>query len=239
MTGIVLNVVIGLVTSMLSGGTVWVWQRQARRRVLRRKAGFFGIMPGDPCIVVMNNKWDAPGTAQHRDVQAVLKAALLAAEQGCEVTMRSSDEFRGSNGGSVEFCIGSPENGSNVRTGGHLRHNLPGVTVHPFDEPGLSMAIEIGGEVFGWDRGEQEHALVAKFVPPGAQRPVVLISGQTSLANHAAVHYLMTSWRDLAARLDDTERFCVVLRIDSIRTYGFHGAAFARDVTASAFRAVA
>ncbi|MEV6804751.1 hypothetical protein ACH4NF_16755 [Streptomyces sp. NPDC017248] len=237
MTGILLNIVIGLVTSTLSGGAVWLWQRHARRRFLRRKARFFGIVPGDPCIVVMNNKWDAPGSAQHRDVQALLKAATLATELGCEVTMRSSDEFRGSNGAAVEFCIGSPENGSNVRTGGHLRHNLPGVTVHPFDAPGLSMAIEAGGEVFPWRRGDQEHALVAKFVPPGARRPVVLVSGQTSMANHAAVHYLLTSWRELAARLATTERFCLVVRVESIGTYGFHGGTLARDVSAVAFRA--
>ncbi|MDC2960392.1 hypothetical protein PO587_38800 [Streptomyces gilvifuscus] len=235
MTGIVLNVVIGLVTSMLSGSSVWLWQRHARRRFLRRKARFFGIVPGDVCIVVMNNKWNAPGSAQHRDVQAMLKAAMLAAELGCEVTMRSSDEFRGSNGSAVEFCIGSPENGSNVRTGGHLRHNLPGVTVHPFGTPGLSMAIEVGGEVFSWDRGEREHALVAKFHPPGAQRPVVLISGQSSVANHAAMHYLLTSWKELAALLHATERFCFIVRVESIGTYDFYGGTLARDVSAVAF----
>ncbi|MDL5206356.1 hypothetical protein [Streptomyces sp. ALI-76-A] len=154
MADVALNLAIGLVPSLISGGAVWVWQRHGRRRRLREKTRFFGLRPGDTCIVVLNNKWNAPGSTQHHDVPAMLEAALLAREMGCAVSMRSSDEFRGSNGSCAEFCLGGPEGVSNVRTRGHLRHNLPGVTVHPFDSPTAPMAIEVGGEVYRWDRGE-------------------------------------------------------------------------------------
>lgn len=235
--GVTLNVAIGLLTSMLSATFVWLWQRGRNARALHRKAQFFGMRPGETCVIVMNHKWDRPGVAAHHDVQAMVEAVVLARDLGCEVKMRISGEFRGSNGSSAEFCVGGPENGSNVRTAGHLEHNLPGVEARPFSDRPDSMAIVVGGETFLWERGRREHVLVAKFRPPSATRPVFVVCGQSSVTNHAAMVFLRRSHRELAARLASTERFCVVLRVESIATYGAQGAVLARDVSASAFEA--
>ncbi|MFD8213168.1 hypothetical protein ACFV2U_05410 [Streptomyces sp. NPDC059697] len=235
MAGVALNIVVGLVTSVLSGGLVWIWQRVGTTRDQRRRCAFFGLEPGGTCIVVMNNQWNKPGSTEHHDVQAMIEAVVLARRTGCEVITRSSDEFRDGNGDAVEFCIGGPENGSNVRTGGHLAHNLPGVVIQPFSDRPNSMAIDVGGDSFPRDRGNEEHVLVAKFTPTGAGRPVILVCGQSAITNHAAMYFLNQSYRRLAARVATTERFCLVLRVGSIRTYGFRAVELARDVSAAAF----
>ncbi|TXS54141.1 hypothetical protein EAO75_07025 [Streptomyces sp. uw30] len=235
MAGLTLNVAIGLLTSMLSAAFVWLWHHGRKARALHRMAGFFGMRPGETCIVVMNHKWDRPGVAAHHDVQAMVEAVVLARELGCEVSMRVSGEFRDSNGPCAEFCIGGPENGSNVRTAGHLEHNVPGVELRPFSDRPDSMAFVVGGETFPWERGQREYALVAKFRPPSATRPVFVVCGQSAVANHAAMLFLRRSHRELSARLASTERFCVLLRIEAIPTYGVQGAVLARDVSASAF----
>jgi hypothetical protein len=97
------------------------------------------------------------------------------------------------------------------------------------------MAIVVGGESFLRQRGREEHVLVAKFRPPGARRPVFVICGQTPVTNHAAMVFLRRSHRRLARELAGTDRFCVVLRVESIPTYGAHAAVLARDVSAAAF----
>jgi hypothetical protein len=235
--GTVLNIVIGLVTSGLGGGAVWVWQRGKYSREFRRRTRFFGTSPGGTCIIVMNNKHGRPGSTHHHDVQAMIETTILAYELRCKITVKPSDEFRGSNEDSVEFCIGGPAHGSNVRTAGHLAHSLPGVIVHPFSEEMHSLTIEVGNESYRWDRGNDEYALIAKFITPGARRPVILVCGQSALTNRAAVHYLRHSYRRIADSVASVDRFCVIVKVSSIRTYAFQGATFESDVSAAAFRA--
>jgi hypothetical protein len=88
-----LNIVIGLVTSVLSGTAVLVWRRAASSRVLHRKAAFFGLRPGRRCLIVMNNHWQLPGSASHDDVHVMLEIAALAHEAGCPITVTSSDAY--------------------------------------------------------------------------------------------------------------------------------------------------
>jgi hypothetical protein len=80
-----LNIAIGLVTSVLSGTAVLLWRRAASSRILHRKAEFFGLRAGSPCLIVMNNHWQLPGSASHDDVQVMLEIAALAYEAGCSV----------------------------------------------------------------------------------------------------------------------------------------------------------
>lgn len=235
MTGVTLNIVIGLLTSALSGSAVWLWERGRNTQLSRGRSRFFGTRPGETCVIVMNNQWDRPGTTSHHDVQAMIEIAVLIREMNCAVSVKSSDQFREGNDACVEFCVGGPENGSNVRTAGHLAHNLPGVTIRPFSETPDSLTIAVGGESFPWARGNQEYVLVAKFLPPAASKPVILICGQSALTNHAAAVFLRSSHRRLTRVLETTDRFCVVLRVEAIPTYGFHGTVLARDVTDAAF----
>ncbi|GAA3539116.1 hypothetical protein [Streptomyces osmaniensis] len=124
----VANIGIGLVTSLLGGVFVWLWERTKRTREVNRRAAFFGVRPGQTCLIVLGNKYNAPGTAHYRDVRAVVELSLLAGELGCKVAVESGD-FRGSNGDRTEFCVGGPSGGANIRTGGHLAAHLPGVTM--------------------------------------------------------------------------------------------------------------
>jgi hypothetical protein len=232
---VVLNIAIGLLTSCLSGGAVWLWQRGKHSREFRARSRFFGSKPGGTCLIVMNNKHGAPGSTHHSDVQALLEAAVLAHELGCDSAVRSSDEFRGSSTDAVEFCIGGPL-GSNVRTAGHLAHSLPGVTVHPYEDEENRLTIDVGHRSFPWDKGTEEYVLIAKFLPPGARWPVVLICGQSAVTNHAGMYYLRRSYHEIADAVSSPSRFCVMVKVSSIPTYAHQGAALASDVTDLAFR---
>lgn len=229
------NIVIGLVTSLLGGGFVWLWERAKKARAVNRRAAFFGVRPGETCLIVLGNKHDAPGTAHYRDVRAVIELTLLIGELGCKAAVESG-AFRGGNDDRTEFCVGGPAGGSNLRTGGHLTAHLPGVTVHPYDGTRPeSVAIEVGGEKFLFDRGNQEYALVAKFTPAESSRPVFVVCGQSSVTNLAAVHYLRREYAHVAERLPSVDRFCLLIRVTDIGTYEYHRATLERDVTASAF----
>ncbi|WP_246204521.1 hypothetical protein [Streptomyces tailanensis] len=232
---VMVNIAVGLVTSVISGSCVWLWQRGKQARALRRKAAFFGIAPGGECLIVMNDKYDRPGSAAHRDVRAMIEVATLASELGCQVSVESSNVFRGSNDGRTEFCIGGPWSGSNLRTGGHLTAHVPGVAWRPFGQGPDSNAIVVGDKRFTWDRGNEEYALVAKFTPPESTRPVFLVCGQSSLANHAAVHFLKRAHKELTRVVSSIDRFCIVVRVSSIATYGFQRTGLEGDVTAAAF----
>ncbi|MFE4575418.1 hypothetical protein [Streptomyces chartreusis] len=231
----VANIGIGLVTSLLGGVFVWLWDRTKRTREVNRRAAFFGVRPGQTCLIVLGNKYNAPGTAHYRDVRAVVELSLLAGELGCKVAVESGD-FRGSNGDRTEFCVGGPSGGANIRTGGHLAAHLPGVTIHAYDATlPDSMAIEVGGEKFRCDRGTQEYALVAKFQPAESTSPVFLVSGQTSVGNLAAIHFLRREYANVAGRLSSLERFCLLIKVSDIGTYEFHRAELEREVSAAAF----
>ncbi|WP_317444290.1 hypothetical protein [Streptomyces collinus] len=229
------NIAIGLVTSLLGGVAVWLWERVKRARVANKQAALFGVLPGQTCLFVVGNKYNSPGTTHQRDVRAVVELALLVGELGCQVMVESGD-FRGGNGDRTEFCVGGPSGGANIRTSGHLAAHLPGVVIHPYSATHSdSVAIEVDGEKFLFDRGNHEYALVAKFTPAESTCPVFLVAGQTSVANLAAIHFLRREYMKVYRQLSSMERFCLIIKVSDIRTYDFHRAEIEREVTASAF----
>ncbi|MGW2049500.1 hypothetical protein ACWCPF_30610 [Streptomyces sp. NPDC001858] len=230
-----MNIAIGLVTSLLGGGFVWLQERAKRARAVNRRAAFFGVRPGQTCLIVLGNKYNSPATAHYRDIRAVVELALLAGELGCHVSVESGN-FRGSNDGRTEFCVGGPTGGANNRTGGHLAAHLPGVFIHPYDDTRQdSVAIEVGREKYLFDRGNQEYALVAKFTPEESSCPVFLVAGQTSVANLAAIHFLRREYAQVAKQLSSVERFCVLVKVSNIETYEHYRAELECEVTAAAF----
>lgn len=226
---------MGLATSVIGGACVWLWERGKNARVLRRRAAFFGLVPGETCLLVIGNKYNVRGAATHKDIRAVIEVATLASQIGCDTVIESSDDFRGSNGDRTEYCIGGPLGAANVRTGGHLAAHLPGVRILPYGADPESAAIAVGEHRFLFEHDRVEHTLVAKFTPPEATRPVVVICGQSSLANQAAIHHLTRNYREVAGRLASIERFCIVIKVSDIGTYGYQRAHFLRDVTPEAF----
>jgi hypothetical protein len=234
MSDILLNIVLGLATSILSGGSVWTWQRANETRALRGRTTFFGLRPGGLCLIVMNHKYDKPGSTAHADVHALIEVATLAKELGARISVRSCDEMRESNADRTEFCIGGPE--SNPRTAGHLAAHLPGVAVRPYHVTRQdSGAIVVGDRQFLLERGERERALVAKFTPAGASQPVFLICGQAPVTNQAAVHYLKREHRALMKSLESIDQFCLVILVVSPKVYGHEAVSLEADVTAAAF----
>lgn len=125
MSAVLLNIAIGLVTSILSGGSVWIWQRARLNSVRKRSEEFFGLKSGVPCLIIMNNKWDRPGAVSHNDVYTMVEIIALAHSAKSPINIRSGDNFNESNGDRTEFCIGGIE--SNPRTAGHLAAQLPGL----------------------------------------------------------------------------------------------------------------
>jgi hypothetical protein len=228
-------VLVGLATSLIGGTCVWLWERGRRSRVLRRKADFFGVVPGESCVIVIGNKYNLPDATNRKDVRAIIEVATLASQLGSDVITESSNDFRGSNDARTEFCIGGPLGGANIRTGGHLAAHLPGVTILPYSEEPESAAFVVDGHRYLFERDNLEYALVAKFTPPEASRPVFLICGHSSLANQAAIHYLKRHHRDVARSLESLDRFCIVIKVPDIGTYGFQAATLERDITRQAF----
>jgi hypothetical protein len=233
-SAVVLNIAIGLATSVVSGACVWLWQRGRNARILRRKATLFGLRPGGTCLIVLTSRYDKPGTTSHDDVYAAFEVATLAYELACPISVRSCEDMRESNGNRTEFCIGGPD--SNPRTRGHLASHLPGVTVrsyHPSRRD--SIAIVVGDHLFLRDPEDQEYALVAKFTPQTATRPVIIICGQTGITNRAAMHFLKCEYREVAKTVTSTDQFCIIIRVASPGTYGYQAASLERDVSAAAF----
>jgi hypothetical protein len=232
---VIVNVLVGLATSLIGGTCVWLWERGKRSRVLRRKADFFGVVPGETCVILIGSKYNLPDVTAHKDVRSIIEVATLASQLGSDVVTEAANDFRGSNDTRTEFCIGGPLGGANLRTGGHLAAHLPGVTILPHAGNPESAAFEVGGRRYLFERDRQEYALVAKFTPPEATRPVFLVCGQSSLANQAAIHFLKRHHRDVARSLASVDRFCLLIKVSDTGTYGFQAAALEQDVTAEAF----
>lgn len=235
MSAELLNILIGLVTTVISGASVWLWERGRQARSQHRKARFFGLENGTSCVVVMNDKYSMPGSTAHDDVYALVEIAMLARNMDSEVSIRPARELVEGVGGRTEFCIGGPIADSNPRTGAHLAMYLPGVKIVPFSTDTESMAFVVGKDRFRCERSHRERALVAKFRPITGSQPVFVVCGHTALANRAAVHFLTNRYQELARAVESEERFCVVILVDAIEAYGHEAASVERDVTRSAF----
>lgn len=233
MSAVLVNIVTGLVATIISGTAVWLWQRGSRARMLRRKAVFFGLRSGQGCLVFMNRHWRSPDAVASSDVHALLGIASLADELGCAISVQSSNELREGVGDQAEFCIGGPD--SNTRTAAHLTSFLPGVMFKPYSMVREFVEIVVGDKRFVREPNKLEYAFVAKFTPSNTANPVFLICGQTPIANHAAIHFLRRHYRALAKTVPSIERFGLIVRVTSPEVYGHQMVDVEEDVTKAAF----
>jgi hypothetical protein len=217
LSAVILNIVVGLMTSLISGGSVWAWGRARVTRRQRERARFFGLSPGDTGRIV------APKLM--RDLKADLDVV-------------SSGEGAYGIGDLTEFCVGGPT--ANVRMQSHLARFLPGVSIRSFapDSP-ESAAIVAAGQEFLRERDSREYVLVAKVRPLDGGHPLFLICGQTAITNRAAVSYLRDHYRRISSAYGAGQNWCVVLRVVAPSVYGHQMTELAADVSASAFSAVA
>lgn len=232
MGSVVANIVLGLVTSVLSGGGVWLWQRASRLRQANHKAAFFGLNRGARCVIMMNHHWNHLPSVSRRDVRAMIDIALLAGELGSEVLVRVADEPYGAAGRETEFCVGGPD--SNPRSASYVATYLPGVAYRLPPGEEMHKAIVVGNQTFRRERGRREYGLIARLhLPTGST--VFLIIGQASLMNQASTHFLHNEYRKLAKLYGSTERFCVVVRVRDSDVYGHELVELECDVTTAAY----
>ena len=250
MSSVLINIVVGLVTSLLSGTAVWAGQRLLSLRRRQQAAAFFGVEAGERCLLIIyQTPWQpSSDSMRHGDVQALVDLAVRLRELGAEPEVVPFDQLAQAPGQQTEFCIGGPT--VNARTQTHLARYLPGVTMRPWHRTRRdSIAVVVGEQRFlrtpplGPDGGGQEqvYAVLARFVPSPGGRPVFVISGQTAVANRGAVQFLThTGNQQRLRRLADGDatgggRFCLVVRVASPRVYGHQMVEVASDVTAAAF----
>jgi hypothetical protein len=232
---IVENVIVGVVTSIVTAFAVWAWTRVRALRALHRKAAFFGISPGESCLILTNHAAENPEVVTQNDVEVLVETSRLADAIGATSTIARFDRVLEPAGDTAEFCIGGPA--SNERSGVHLKTYLPGVRFTAWTEGSADApAILAGGEVYPYRSTELEHAVLARFYPDASARPVILICGQSSRANRAAIHYLTTSYDTSLRRSFGNDRpFCLILKIESPLVYGVKSVRLTNDVTATAF----
>ncbi|MFJ2776238.1 hypothetical protein [Kitasatospora sp. NPDC087315] len=229
-----LNVLLGLVASAISAVLGWLGQNLRRRRRQERVRSFFGLPAGSECLIVVNRSVGAGAharTVTRRDAYALMELAALVKECGAQAELVAHDSVHRGLGAKTELCFGGPS--SNERMAAHLAWGLPGVRVTSGPE-GPNNVIVVGDREFVVDRDRHVHTLLARLATPGGGRPVFLVSGQTGIANHAGVRYLMANHRGLARRYGEDGTFALVLRVVDPEAYGPDVVELAADVTAQA-----
>jgi hypothetical protein len=236
LSAVILNIVVGLMTSLISGGSVWAWGRARVTRRQRERARFFGLSPGDTGRIVAPQAFGAPRTISKHDVFSIVELAKLMRDLRADLDVVGSGEGAYGVGDLTEFCVGGPT--ANARMQSHLARFLPGVSIRSFapDSP-KSAAIVTAGQEFLRERDSREYVLVAKVRPPEGGQPLFLICGQTSITNRAAASYLRDNYRRISSAHGAGENWCVVLRVVAPSVYGHQMTELAVDVSASAFSA--
>jgi hypothetical protein len=237
-SAIILNIVVGLVTSLISGGSVWVWDRARVTRRQRERARFFQLSPGDTCRIVAPHAFGAPRTMTKQDVFSIVELAKLMRDLKADLNVVGSGEGTYGVGDLTEFCVGGPT--ANVRMQSHLARFLPGVSILSFapDSP-KSTAIVTGGREFLRERDSLEYVLIAKVRAPEGGRPLFLICGQTGITNRAAASYLRDNYRLISSVHGGGENWYIVLRVVAPSVYGHQMTELAADISSIAFSAPA
>ena len=238
LSAVILNIVVGLITSLISGGSVWAWGRARVTRRQRERARFFGLSPGDTCRIVAPQAFGAPRTISQHDVFSIVELAKLMRDLRADLDVVGSGEGTYGVGDVTEFCVGGPT--ANVRMQSHLARFLPGVSIRSYaSDSQKSGAIVAAGQEFLRERDSREYVLVAKARPPDRGQPLFLICGQTGITNRAAASYLRDNYRSISSAHGAGENWCVVLRVVAPSVYGHQMTELAADVSASAFSALA
>ncbi len=235
MTDMVLNVVLGLLTSAIGAALGWLAQSLRRRRRLERTRAFFGLPRDSECLIVVNRSvgtGSSDSTVTRRDAFALMELAGLVKECGAQIALVAHDSVEPGLGRKTELCVGGPV--SNERMAVHLPRALPGLTITSGPKPEAN-TLTVGGETYVHGGASETYALVARFVTATeARHPVFLVCGLTGVANHAGVRYLANHHRTWARKYGTDSTFAIVLRVVNPKDYGPDQVEFVADVTAAA-----
>lgn len=229
------NFVVGIVTSVITALSVWLWRNIQEAKQLNRKAEFFSISRGEQCLTVMNHNPRGRDMMSHCDIETLIELVRLIDGIGGKPKIAAFDKVLEPPGEVTEFCIGGPD--SNHRTKVHAENFLKGVRFLPLslNEPD-NLAIVTSTDKFRHKAYEDEYVVLARLYPDPAAQPVILIAGQTSRANQGATHYLIQNYNSALRRKFGSKRpFCLILELQSPRTYGYRSVQLVKDVTNTAF----
>jgi hypothetical protein len=225
------DIVIGLVTTIIGAGIGWSWERAKSSLRLRRTAGFFGVLPDDPCRLVMGQYRELPATS-HRDMAALVEVMGIVQPLRPEVIVTLGDSTLEPVGDVTEFCIGGPD--SNPRTTAHLHQVLTGVTARSYRDQNHSLEISTQTNTYRYSAGKDEYVILSKILASLNAKPLFLICGQTAIANQGALFYLRNHEKELRRKFHK-EQFCLVLKLVSPSRYGYKMVELVEDVTRTAF----
>jgi hypothetical protein len=230
------NIVLGVVSSAVSAVLAWMLQAALRRRALERTRVFFGMPSGTECLIVAPRKVgstpDERVVAQ-RDVYAMMEIASLVRMCGAEAQIISEHEIRQGVGSKAEFCIGGTL--ANARTAAHLRWKFPGVQIRDgnWDSNG-SVELSVGDRTYTREKGVVEYVFLARITGGEGERPTFLVCGQTATSNLAAARVLSRHHRELIRTHGPTGTFALILRVVQPDSYGSDVVEIVADVTAQA-----
>lgn len=234
MSAVLLNIAVGLITSLIGGTAVWAWGRARVSRQQRERAKFFGVSPGDTCRIVAPYAPQAPRTIAKHDLFSIVELAKLVRDLRADLDVVGAGDASYGAGDLTEFCLGGPD--ANVRMRSHLSRFLPGVSICSY-VPGSprSLAITIAGQEFLRDPDSREYVLLAKVQPPDDGHPLFLICGQTAITNRAAVSYLRDNYRKISPVHGTGNRWCIIICVLTSSVYGHQMTEVVADATTSAF----
>lgn len=230
----ILNIVLGLAATAISGVAGWFVRTYVWRRQLRRKQRFFGLPAGSECLLVVpQDSGITTHTVARQDAFALLELSALIKECGAQADILAHDAARQGFGIRTEFCVGGPV--ANRRTDAHLRSMLPGLRIDTGDgDRRGDGSFAVGGETYGPEKGEREYAVLARLTGPEGGRPVFLACGQRAVTNHAAVRYLTRHHARLARRYGPDGTFCLLLKVINSEAYGPDVTELVADITRAA-----
>ncbi|MGD1949992.1 MAG: hypothetical protein ACFB14_10135 [Leptolyngbyaceae cyanobacterium] len=229
------NFTVGVITSIITGLAVWSWAKLRTSQLLNRRSAFFGIAPKENCLIVINHDPRNQNAMAMGDVGTLIEMVRLVDTINGKATIAKFDRILEPAGTTTEFCIGGPS--SNQRIHVHLANFLPGIVFNDYiaDNPD-SLAILTKDRTYHYKKDQDEYAILARFFPEPDAYPVILICGQTSKANHGAVHYLVKAHDGYLRKTFGNRRpFCVVVKLRSPLTYGVRSVQFVEDISKVAF----
>ncbi len=171
----------------------------------------------------------------HKDIGTLVEAVKIIDKIGGEVIVAPFEETLEPPGDVVEFCIGGPD--ANERTQSILDNFLVGVRMYLYKDKvqGRRLAINTKTKLYKYNKGKEEFAILAKFMPKPNSKPVFLIAGQTGFANRGAMYYLAQNYDSSLRRKYKLGPFCMITKVISPWDYGYKMVELVEDITATAF----
>lgn len=224
---VVVQLALGVGSSVLTGAGVWLAQRvraTGRVRRLRRFLGLGGLLGGD-CRLVIGDHFSQPGAVHRRDMAAMLELATVVRSAGGRPEVLSAGQATAP-GDDVEFCVAGVH--ANRRTEAHLRRYLPGLSMRNRD--GVTVPDIVVGTTWYPVSDDAHHGIIARVCRP--ERPhLFLVFGQTGISTVAMAAHFAAHLPALDRRFGAERTFCLVLRAHTPRAYGYSEVEEIADVT--------